>query len=283
MSKYLKITGLVILVLIILLIIFQFISYSPLKKKFEKDVEKEKKEISSRTIKFIEEDISKYPVALQRYLKENGFINKDINTMLYMEYEDVKFRMDKGKEAIKIDYYQFNNAENMDRLAFIDTKMHGMSFQGYDSYILNKGSMKGVLFKIISLFNQMGPDMDKGCLVTVLSESLLNPATIKKGEIEFKEIDNNHFSASLRKNGIEVTGVFTINDFGEMTEFYSEDRPNVTSDGKTRYIPWKIICNGYKLGDDGIKRPHNLKAIWIFDDGEFVYFDSDNVEYKQAL
>lgn len=143
-----------------------------------------------------------------------------------------------------------------------------------------KGSMEGVLLKIIPLFNQKGEAMDKGCLNISLSESLFNPGALFSGMISFESIDDNHFKAIAEKNGIRVTGIFEINDKGEMIEYRTEDRPNVTSDGKLRNIPWIAKCSDYKEDSDGIKRPGRLQAIWIFENCEFKYFDGSNMTFK---
>ena len=41
--------------------------------------------------------------------------------------------------------------------------MFGIPFEGYDYYSDGIGGMKGVIAKVITLFNQTGTDMDKAC------------------------------------------------------------------------------------------------------------------------
>ena len=44
------------------------------------------------------------------------------------------------------------------------------------------------------------------------------------------------------------------------------------------YIPWTVECSNYKENEKGYKIPTSLKAIWSYEEGDFIYFDSDNLE-----
>lgn len=53
--------------------------------------------------------------------------------------------------------------------------MYGIPFKGLDLYTAVNGTMKGVLAKLFTLFNQSGETMNKASLVTFLSECLIIP------------------------------------------------------------------------------------------------------------
>ncbi|WP_418792235.1 DUF6544 family protein [Phosphitispora sp. TUW77] len=56
----------------------------------------------------------------------------------------VDFLFGKDKPTIKIDYSQYNFVNKPNRIAYIDSSIYGIPFEGLDSYIDGTGSMKGV-------------------------------------------------------------------------------------------------------------------------------------------
>ena len=152
--------------LILLLVIWFNIPYSPVKTQFRNDVEARLQSSAAHTGTLNSASIANLPPLIQKYLKTSGYIGKEIRTHLTMEYKGVDFGMGVNKPRIKIDYTHVDFADSPERLAFIDSKMFGIPFQGYDYYMNGKGGMKGVLAKIVTLFDQTGPEMDKACLIT---------------------------------------------------------------------------------------------------------------------
>jgi hypothetical protein len=190
-----------------------------------------------------------------------------------MEYKDVDFGMGVNKPRLKIDYTHVDFVDSPDRLAFIDSKMFGIPFQGYDYYMNGKGGMKGVLAKLITLFDQTGPAMDKASLITYLAEAFFLPETLLKDFITFKQIDEHAVEAIITNKGVTATGIFHFNDDYEMTSFTTNDRGQISPDGTIEYTPWEAQCENYKEYSDGIKRPTVFRAVWKNKNGDFVYFD----------
>lgn len=59
-----------------------------------------------------------------------------------MEYRSVNFATGRNGAKLKIDYSQKDFADAPDRLSFIDSKMFGVPFQGYDYYLNGTGGIK---------------------------------------------------------------------------------------------------------------------------------------------
>ena len=79
--------------------------------------------------------------------------------------------------------------------------------------------------------------------------------------------------ATITAYGQTVSGVFTFNEDYEMVSFATEDRAVVGTDGTIEYVPWSAVCSDYKIGSGGINHPTKFKAIWNYQDGDFVYFN----------
>jgi hypothetical protein len=219
---------------------------------------------------FREEDIAGLPAPVQKYYRYCGYIGTAKMSYITITYYDVDFIFDKNK-PLKIDYVQYNFAEEPDRIAYIDSSMYGIPFEGLDSYVDGAGSMKGVIAKLFTLFHQTGKTMDKSSLVTFLSENLFIPSAALQDYIVWEAIDGSHAKATISYYGISAGGVFTFNDQGEMLSFITGDREASSTDGTSEKVKWSVVCGDYEE-INGIKKPTLFQAVWHYNDGDLVYF-----------
>lgn len=284
----------IIAAIILLLAIWFNIPYSSVKTQFQNDVEARLQRAVTHTNVNTDSsvapagtlnsaDIANLPPLIQKYLETCGYIDSERRTHLTMEYKDVDFGMGVNKPRLKIDYTHVDFVDSPDRLAFIDSKMFGIPFQGYDYYMNGKGGMKGVLAKLITLFDQTGPAMDKASLITYLAEAFFLPETLLKDFITFKQIDEHSVEAIITNKGVTATGIFHFNDDYEMTSFTTNDRGQISPDGTIEYTPWEAQCENYKEYSDGIKRPTVFRAVWKNKNGDFVYFDGKISKVNGAI
>ena len=264
-----------IAIILILLVVWFNVPFSPLKSDFKNDTEKlltDNKLYTDDEV-FTEEDFEVFPVAVQKYIEYNGYIGKKKMNFVRMEYNDVDFSQAKTGPNLSIDYTQYDYVSKPSRLAMIESSMFGIPFQGYDYYSDGKGGMKGVIAKVFTLFDQTGEEMDRACLVTFLAESMFVPTVLLQDYVAFEEISEYQVKATITAYGQTVSGVFTFNEDYEMVSFTTEDRAVVGTDGTIEYVPWSAVCSDYKVGADGVNQPTKFKAIWNYQDGDFVYFN----------
>ena len=190
-----------------------------------------------------------------------------------MEYKKVDFSLGQNRPKLKIDYSQVDFGNAPVRLAFIDSKMFGIPFQGYDYFVNGKGGMKGVLAKSFQLFDQTGEQMDKAALVTYLAEIIFLPEALLQDFVSFNQLDSHRVESCIEYKGVKASGVFYFNDAHEMICFSTDERSQTASDGSVENIPWEAQCREYKLYSDGIKRPSIFRAVWKYPDQDFIYFD----------
>lgn len=258
-----------------IILVWFHIPYSPVKRRFAKDVENLKagNRLQEEGQVFRCEEFSKLPLAIQRYIEHCRYIGTPKMNYLKMEYHDVDFMQGKDGPVLKIDYTQYDFVSEPCRMALIDSSMFGVPFEGYDYYQNGVGGMKGVIAKGITLFHQTGEEMDKACLVTYLAESMFAPAILLQNYISFEEISDYEVKATIYYAGQSASGIFTFNEQYEFVSFTTSDRTVTNSDGTMEYIPWSAVCSEYEFSESGIKYPTKFKAIWNYPDGDFVYFD----------
>lgn len=256
--------------------------YSHIKSEFNMAVSKTADIMQLNNDRFTETDIRNLPLPVQKYFRTCGFIGKPKMSYMMATHKNVDFITEANKPIMKIEYTQVNFVKEPVRYAFIDTSMYGIPFQGFDSYSDGIASMKGVLAKSFTLFNQQGEDMNKACLVTVLSECLLTPNIALQEYIKWEKIDNTHARAIISYYGITASGLFTFAENGEMISFTTNDRMAVDFNGNSVQVPWSAVCENY-LKVNGIKVPSSLKAIWHYQEGDQIYFNGNNVEIEYFI
>lgn len=275
----------ILLTIVGILIIYFNISYSPIRNNFENDYKLLIERSAGKKEYFKIEDFEYFPLPIQKYIANNGFLGKEKMDYAYMEYSDVDFAQSPEKR-IKINYSQYNFTNKANRIAMIKSSIFGIPFEGYDYYINGQGGMKGILAKMVTLFYEKGKEMDKGALCTYLSECLFIPSSIIYNDrISFEEIDPYNVRASIDDNGTSVSGIFSFNENYEITRFYTEDRPAVKDDGSIDYVPWSANILSYKKYKDGINMASHVQIIWHYPKEDFLYFDGhvDKLIYKSEL
>jgi hypothetical protein len=269
-----------VMVLILLIIVYFGISFSPLKSDFEKEVLAQISDAKASTELFIAEEIENLPVPVKKYFETCGYIGTPKMAYMKAVYKNADFLLSADKPYSKIDYTQYNFVKKPVRIAFVDTSIYGIPFQGFDSYVGGKGGMKGVIAKAFTLFNEMGSEMDIACLVTVLSECLIVPSIALQDYIVWENIDDTHAKATISYYGISASGTFTFAENGEMISFTTNDRWAVETNGTKTQTLWSILISDYEE-KDGIIQPTSFKTVWHYKNGDSVYFDSKNptIEY----
>jgi hypothetical protein len=257
-------------------IIWFSIPYSPTRSEFKQMTTDQiaRSSVNKANDVFTEEDIAHLPEPVKRYFCYTGYIGKPRMINMKAYYNDVDFVLS-GKK-IKIKYTQYNFADEPVRIAYIDTRMFGIPFEGLDAYYKGEGFMKGVLAKGITLFDQGGPSMDKSSLVTCLAEALLIPNLALQDFVSWQEIDDTHARATMEYYGISVSGVFEFGENGEMIRFTTDDREYADPSGKTQMVRWSAVMGDYRESG-GIKHPTSLKGVWHFETGDLVYFDGRDI------
>ena len=275
MKRTMKIMLISIALILLFFVIWFCIPYSPLKAAFQKDNKNQRIEnrLYTGDEVFTASDFYDFPVAVQKYIENNGYIGKKKMNFVKMEYHDVDFCQGRNGPILTIDYTQYDYVSTPSRLALIESSMFGIPFQGYDYYQNGTGGMKGVIAKLFTLFDQTGEEMDRACLVTYLAESMFAPTALLQDYMDLEEISEYQVKATVTAYGQTVSGIFTFNENYEMVSFYTNDRAVATSDGTMESVPWSAVCGDYKFGADGINHPTSFQAIWNYKDGDFIYFD----------
>jgi len=269
----------IVIGIVLLALVFFALPYSKTRKEFSESTVVLISEAGSSDELFTLEDIASLPLSVQKYFMHCQFIGKPKMTYLKATFKDVDFSLGRGKPTIKIDYVQYNGVAKPQRLAYIDSSLYGIPFEGLDSFLGGKGSMEGRIAKFIDLFDQRGEDMDRASLVTFLAEALFVPSAALEPYIHWEAMDDTHAKATIEAYGLSCSGIFTFSEEGEMQSFTTDDRMATGMDGKKEQVRWTAILADYRLQGD-LLLPSTLQAVWNYPEGDLLYFDAKDVSIE---
>lgn len=271
----------VLLLSVGLLVVWFRIKGSPLQRQFLGDVSAAQEKLLKPVPDLLGEgEFAHLPPVMQRYLEQNGYWGKPTMGGMRIEFENVTFRRARSTPPLRMRYTQVNLVAKPTRLAMMQSTLFGVPFEGYDYYREGKGGMKGVLGKLVTLFHQTGPEMDKAALVTFLAECLLIPSTLSRGYLSFDEWDGEQASVTLRDGEVTVSGVYRFNEQAEFVSFSTAERAATMPDGTLTPVRWSIACADYQRNEQGIRIPTQIKATWHYPEGDLEYFSGQIKEIK---
>lgn len=261
------------------ILIWLIIPYSPAQAEFAQLISYQMTKTTNQGGVITHEDIAQLPLPVQKHFQYCKYIGKSKMSNMNIHFNDVDFVLSPDKPKMRIKYIQYNFVAEPERIAYIDTSLYGIPFEGIDAYQNGTGSMKGVIAKTFTLFDQKGEALDQASLVTCLAESLFLPTQALQDYISWKEIDETHVQAVINYYGTSASGIFTFDDNGAMVSFTTNDRECTDTKGNSQKVKWSAVCGDYEEVD-GIKYPSNLKAVWHFETGDLVYFDGRDITVK---
>lgn len=270
----------IIIFLILAVILWFAIPYSPMKAEFMRLKDRQNAEQRPSEEIFSEEDLARLPLPLQKYIRQCGFIGRPKMVNMKMTHRDVGFVFPPPMPKLKIRCTQFNRSGKPERVALIETRLYGIPFEGIDACQEGVGSMKGKLAKSVTLFDQRGEALDKSSLVNCLAESLLMPSIVLQDFMTWEAVDGDRVRGTMSYNNLSVSGIFTFDGQGLLADFTTEDRMYVDTEGNARQIPWSAVCGDYHEVS-GILQPRTLQAVWHLPEGDLLYFDGHDtlIEY----
>jgi hypothetical protein len=222
-------------------------------------------------------DLQDLPILVQKYLRYTGAVNKPKVNNVRITFEAAMRK--KEREWFRMTSVQYNFFDRSGRLFFLNAVIRGLPVTGYHRY---KNSTASMLVKLLSLFpvsDAGGEEMYEAETVTVLNDMcVFAPATLIDKRIHWESLDNKSVKAIFSNPGVTVSAILHFNDDGQLVNFVSDDRYDVTSMKKYRFST--------PLGDyreiKGLRLCHYGEAIWHYPEGSFTYgsFILKDIEYN---
>jgi hypothetical protein len=178
---------------------------------------------------------------------------------------------------------QFNFFDAPARMFFLRASMFLVPIHGYHRYIGPSATMTIKAAGFVPIADVSGDEMNQGETVTMFNDMcVMAPATLIDRAIAWEAVDAHHATAAFTNAGHTIRAELFFNDAGELTNFVSDDRYQVSPDGKSvRKVRWSTPTSGYR--DFGaVRLASSGEARWHEDAGEYAYIalTFDDVRYN---
>lgn len=270
----------IILVLFGGLLIYWKIPYSLQKNGFDQRMRKRAEGVKESEEYVTKEEIRSLPAPLRRYCEHIGLENFRKYRAVRVYFEDTDFVFDSGTgKVLDMDYDLWLFYDTWFRSAYCKSSMYGIPFEGEDYCTENfKGGMKGIIGKMFQIFDTCSEQGYQAGLISWFAESLtFNPSVLFSSCVSYEEIDDCSVRVRLKDGKTQGEGIITVNNQGEVIEFYSDDRQVEEVDGKQQRIGWRCEYEDYREYN-GILQAQKVRSIKVFPDKEVVYFSTDHME-----
>lgn len=266
-AKYGLIVNSIILIVVIL---------STMTVRFDKKTETEISKILEHTkiiskTKVSEEEISKLPEPVKKWLKVSGVVGKERIHSVWLKQKakmKMKPKQQNWNDAISEQFFTIQNP------AFVwKVKMNIPPFikiLGRDSFINGKGEMQIKMFSMVNIVNEKGIKIDEGTMQRYLGEIVWFPTAALSSHITWQAIDSYSAKATMNYKGTKASGTFYFNEKGDFVQ-YSALRYKGNKPDAKRYN-WVINVLEYAVMND-VNIPVKMTATWKLDEGDWTWLE----------
>ena len=229
-----------------------------------------------------EADLSHLPGPVQKYLRITGTVGKP-RVHNFRAVFTGEFRNGFKNPWMVFRSEQFNFIDQPTRLFLMKAAMYGLPVEGFHLFRDNSATMQIKLASLLQVVDAKGPEMNQGETVTLFNDlCLLAPAAlIDKQRIQWETMGPLAARAKFTHMGITITALLSFNEFGELTDFISDDRYYSTGGESFKSYPWSTPVRNYKEFS-GRKVVGYGEAVWHTPTGQFIYgkFNLTAIEYN---
>jgi hypothetical protein len=144
-----------------------------------------------------------------------------------------------------------------------------VSIDARDRLLSARGNMLVKLFSTFAIADASGAEIDQGAQLRWLGECAWFPYAYVGDDVQWEPIDARSARVTLRRDGLPVTAVVTIDDDGRLTELRAERYRDVGG-GKSVLGRWNGRYSDYRQFN-GFRVPTSVDVTWELEDGPFTY------------
>jgi uncharacterized protein DUF6544 len=228
------------------------------------------------------ENLARLPAPVQQYLRGAGVIGRPrVHSFRVRMHGRIRNAPDARWMPFTAE--QYNVVKPAVRLFYLNGSMMGLPFQGYHRYVAGDASMRVKAAGLVPLVTAAGPQMSQSETVTLFNDMcIMAPATLLDPAIEWHAVDDRTSRAWFTNAGHTIRAELLFDDSGELTNFVSDDRYQLSADGLLmRQVRWSTPLRAYRSFG-----PIRLASVgeghWHQGAGEYAYLELtiDAVDYN---
>jgi Family of unknown function (DUF6544) len=230
-------------------------------------------------------DLAHLPAPVQQYLRVTGVVGQP---RVHNFRARMRGRIRNGPKArwIPLTAEQYNFVDKPARLFYLNGSMFMIPVQGYHRYVGPSAIMGVKAAALVPVVDAAGPEMDRGETVTMLNDMcVMAPATLIEPAIQWQAVDERTAKASFTNGSHTIRAELAFNEAGELTNFWSDDRYQTSTDGKSaRKVRWSTPLGPYR-SFGSVRLTSGGEGIWHEPGGEYAYIELtiDDVQYNLRM
>ena len=236
----------------------------------------------SHVPKVTEYDLAPLPAPVQRYLRAIGFVGQPRIGNYRLRFRGrIRSAPDSAWMPFEADQQSFANPST--RLFLMRAHMFGLPVEAFHRFVDGRATMQVKVLGILPMVDASGRVMDQSETVTLFNDMcLLAPATLLDPRIEWEPIDSHSARARFTNGDQTITATLFFGEDGLLTNFISDDRSRLSSDGKSfaRHRFSTPVRDYRAFG--AVRLPAHGDTRYLLPEGEFTYgeFDLQDVAYN---
>lgn len=214
-------------------------------------------------------DYGSVPQPVRRYFEAIGIDGQPMIQFVRLKQEG-QFRTGVDQDWMPIEAVQYFSTEPPGFVWFAKATMASVvPIWVRDRLMHGHGHMLIKPLGLITAGDAAGSEMDQGSMARYLSETPWFPTALLPGEhLRWEAIDDESARAVLRIGDREVSGVFHVNNAGEIDRF---EAPRYGTFGDAyRLESWGGFYRDYQ-SRGGIRIPTYVQPVWHLDSGDYTY------------
>ena len=229
-----------------------------------------------------EDDLVRLPAPVQRYVRATGFVGHPRIRNYRLRFRGrIRSAPDSAWMPFEADQQSFANPST--RVFLMRARMFGLPVEAFHRFVDGRATMRVKVLGLVPMVDASGPVMDRSETVTLFNDMcLLAPATLLDPRIEWEPVDSHSARAQFTNGDQTITATLLFDDEGLLTNFISDDRSRISSDGKTftRHRFSTPVRDYRSFG--AVRLPSHGDARYLLPGGEFTYgeFDLQDVAYN---
>lgn len=231
----------------------------------------------------VQADLARLPEPVQRYLRVTGALGQP-RVASFQARTSGRIRSGRDARWISLSARQHNTvAGRMARYFYFDASMMAIPVQGYHRYVGASATMRVKAAALVAVVDAAGREMDQSETVTLFNDMcLFAPGSLVNPAIAWEPVDRNTARAAFSNAGHTIRAELSFNDAGELIDFSSDDRYQISADGKSvRKLGWSTPLRDYRQFGP-VRLASKGEAKWHEPGGAYAYIElrTDEVRYN---
>jgi hypothetical protein len=263
-------------------VVLGFLVQGPMSLRAEYDRDVERRLAQGRPADAIgEADLLHLPDPVQRYLRTAGVVGRPrVRNFRVRMHGRIRSGPDARWMPIAAEQHSFVGEPA--RLFYLTGSMVLVPVHGFHRYAAAAASMRVKAAGLVTVVDASGEAMDESETVTMFNDlCVMAPAALVDRAVAWEAVDAATARARYTAAGRTIRAELSFNDAGELTDFRSDDRFQIASDGRARQVRWSTPLGGYRAFG-GVRLASTGEGRWHEPEGQYSYIELtiDDVQYN---